>query len=225
MNYKIVITKLKTIDEIENSWNKSHYIDLLEAFDFYDDQITDENELKELLFLAINDVEPDEAAAQILSYKLSEKLTENQINAISHEMLEDVISEEYPDISLHSELFKINQLLNKAYNGKFPNAKATLIELEIKHLKKPETKITKEIIVKALQGGLAKNNLIQRLFTDELQGKTKFIEAKNIIWEFTEIGKNTFRIITSDYWMSKADFESLDFEANVMAFEEDNLQE
>jgi hypothetical protein len=39
-------------------------------------------------------------------------------------MLIDKISEEYPEI-VQAPLYHINQLLFKAYNGKFPNAKAT----------------------------------------------------------------------------------------------------
>ena len=49
----------------------------------------------------------------------------NGLKNLSNEMIEDNQAEEYPDIAFHFPLFAINQLLNKAYNGKFPNAKAT----------------------------------------------------------------------------------------------------
>jgi hypothetical protein len=45
-----------------------------------------------------------------------------QIEQISHNMLIDKVCEEY-QIHMQGRLFHVNQLLFKAYNGKFPNAK------------------------------------------------------------------------------------------------------
>lgn len=221
MNYNIVINSLKTVNDIENSWSNSDVIALLKAFDFYDETITSDSELKYLLFLAITDLEPSEAAEIILSHILGSKLNEGQIANISHEMLEDKISEEYADISLHYDFFKINQLLYSAFNGTFPNIKATIIEFEMKLIDGSDKKITKEIIVKAFQGALAKNNLIDRLFHDEIIGKIAFDDANSIIWELHELGNHTYKIITSDYWMCKDDFELSEFEIDVKEFEED----
>ncbi|MBQ0740794.1 hypothetical protein J9332_41620, partial [Aquimarina celericrescens] len=79
-----------------------------------------------MLFMAIPDFEPNEAASIVLTYKLSDQLNEGQIHSISHEMTNDKVAEEYPEPNLHYDLFNINQLLYKAYNGTFPNTEATL---------------------------------------------------------------------------------------------------
>jgi hypothetical protein len=79
--------------------------------------------------MAITDFEPNEAAAIVLDYKLSDSLNEGQIQ-ISNDMLIDKISEEYPEIAMQAPLYHINQLLFK-YNGKFPNAKATVMEFSV----------------------------------------------------------------------------------------------
>ena len=179
MKYHIIINSVKSVDQLPDAWSNQDYINLLDQFGFDDVLGTNPNELLELLFMAISDFEPEEAASIILSYKLSDKLNTNQIDQISHEMLEDKISEEYADISLHHELFNINQLLQKAYKGTFPNAKASIIEFEIS----PNKGIAKEIILKALDKGLANNNVIKRLFVNELAGKEAFNEAENIIWK------------------------------------------
>ncbi len=107
--------------------------------------------IEEILFMAISDFEPEEAATIVLNYKLSDFLNDNQIEQISHEMLIDKISEEYADISLHHQLFNINQLLYKAYNGTFPNAKATIVDFEIQ----PNENITKETVLKTFNAPLA----------------------------------------------------------------------
>src|SRR3970040_2960993 len=128
MNYQITIKSANTVDEIEDYWTNEDYIKLLEKFDYPDASVADEASLKELLFMAISDFEPKEAAVIMLTYKLSEQLNEGQIQQISNDMFLDKVCEAYPEIGLNSKLFHVNQLLFKAYNGEFPNAKATIVK-------------------------------------------------------------------------------------------------
>lgn len=80
--------------------------------------------------MAITDFEPAEAAAIVLDYALSDKLSKGQIQQMSHDMLEDKLSEEFPDISLQKRLFDVNELLYKAFNGTFPTAEHILWSLD-----------------------------------------------------------------------------------------------
>jgi hypothetical protein len=168
--------------------------------------------------MAISDFEPNEAAALILDYKLSDHLNENQIEQMSHDMLLDKISEEYADISLHHQLFNINQLLHKAYNGTFPSAKATLIEFEIS----PNKELSKELILELLDKTLASNNVIKRLFSNQLAGKESFEDAEDIIWDLKTTGMSSYILTTSEYWMSRDEFKDVEFDAAAQEFEEDN---
>lgn len=217
MKYHVIINSVKTVDEIKNAWTNDDYMALLDKFGLEDSGDSTTSELLELLSMAISDFDPEEAATIVLDYKLSKHLNENQIEQISHEMLQDKISEEYADISLHQQLFNVNQLLYKAYNGTFPNAKATLIELEIT----PNKDITKENVLKALNVTLSNNNVIKRLYPKELAGKDKFDEAESIIWDLIANGENAYTLITSEYWISKDEFTEAEFDATVVDFEED----
>lgn len=218
MKYHIIINKVKTVEAFDDAWKNEDYIELLSRFGFQEGSTANPNELKDLLFMAISDFEPNEAAVIVLDYKLSNVLNENQIEQLSHEMLLDKISEEYPDISLHHELFNINQLLHNAYNGTFPNAKATVIELEIS----PNKEISKEIILKILDKTLAPSNVIKRLFSDQLAGKESFEEAEAIIWDLKPNGENSYLLKTSEYWMSRDEFKDAEFDATVTEFEEED---
>lgn len=131
MKFKITLNKTTTVEEIENYWSNQDYVNLLELFSFPDANTIKPENLREMLFMAIGDFEPNEAAEIVLTYKLSESLNEGQIAQISNDMLLDKVCEEYPEIDLHYDLFSINQLLFKAYNGKFPNAKATVVDFSI----------------------------------------------------------------------------------------------
>lgn len=218
MKYHIIINSVKSVEALKDAWTKNDYVALLDKFGLEDDQNSSFQELQELLFLAISDNEPNEAATIVLDYKLSEHLNENQIDQLSHEMLLDKISEEYPDISLHHELFNINQLLYKAFNGTFPNAKATIIEFEIS----PNKDVTKEVVLKAFDKTLAKSNVIKRLFSDQLAGNEEFTEAESIIWDLTSTGETSYILTTSEYWVSRDEFSEAEFDAEVIEFEEDD---
>ena len=170
--------------------------------------------------MAIADFETNEAASIVLDYKLSEDLNKGQIDQLSHEMLLDKISEEYPEIHLHKTLFNVNQLLYKAYNGKFPNTKATVVDFEIAALGNADKKITKEIALKCLTKNLDSHNIAIRLFGNQLNAEEEFNEANDVIWNLQQQEAN-YSMITSEYWMSKDEFLSDEFEAEIAFFEEE----
>lgn len=216
MNYTINIERITTKEELANSWSQADYLELLEQFGFSEAEGTLE-EMKELLYMAIAEFEPNEAAAILLNYRLSDALTEGQIDQLSHEMQEDEVAEEYPDISLHKSLFEVNQLLYKAYNGKFPCSKATIIVFDMKPKNETEqTRLTKELVLKGLVAGMSDRNVIKRLFGAQLNKDISFPEADDILWEFNTLGKDRYEVITSEYWMDKEEFNTSIFQVNIL---------
>jgi len=221
MKYSVKINSVKTVDELEDSWNNADFTELLKKFDFADAEAVKKNELKDFLLMAITDFEPREAAALMLDYKLSEILNEGQIDYLSQEMLREKVSENYSDIYVHKHLFAINQLLYKAYNGKFPCAKAVVAEFEMKPELDYETQLTKELALKALRIGLSESNLINRLFKEQLDGNVSFPEAEGILWKLKHKGNFQYEMVTSEKWLGKEDFENMEYECEVTAFEEE----
>ncbi len=221
MKIKINILDITTVNEFDFYWRPEDYINLLKEFDFADAEKSDKDELLELLYLAISDFEPDESARILLNYKLKEKLNQGQIQSISHDMLIDKVSEEYPEPALHFDLFNINQLLYKAYNGTFPNTEASIIKLTLSPIKRTDHNIDKEIIIKALCGGLKDNNLIRRLFQDQIDGIEPFADAEKTIWRFKDIENNNYQIISSKYWIDKDDFLSYEYETEIEFYDKE----
>ena len=126
MNYQVVIKNIDTVNEVEGYWSDEDFVVLLQKFNYPDGATAEKSSLPELLEMAISDYEPNEAAQIVLEYKLGDELSAGQIEQISNNMLIDKVCEEYPEIHMQGRLFHVNQLLFKAYNGKFPNAKAPL---------------------------------------------------------------------------------------------------
>jgi hypothetical protein len=156
----------------------------------------------------------------LLRYKLKDKLSNGQILNLSHEMEEDNEAEDNSDINLHYPLFNITKLLRKSYNGKFPNAKATQIEIEL--VIKGDTKInlTKEFVLKSISKGLSDKSPLIRLFKNQLNGKERFCDAEKVIWELHDTGQNQYTLITSDYWITKDDIIEHEFAGSIKLFED-----
>lgn len=214
MKFQIKINKATTVDEISDYWTAEDYVRLLEKFEYPDAEKGNKDNLRELLLMAITDFEPNEAAAIILEYKLSNHLKEGQIQQISNDMLLDKIAEEYPEIGLQSTLFHVNQLLFKAFNGKFPNTKATIIDCSIKPVEENEEfDFSREMVLKLLGPGLTEGNLVKRLFGEQMTENKPFPEAENIVWSIDRTANNNFKILTSEYWLNKDDLLAQEFEA------------
>jgi len=214
MTYPIQINNLESIDEITNYWTSADYRQLLELFDFPDSKSIKDENLLEMLHMAITDFEPADAARVVLQYKLSDHLSEGQMDQMSHDMLLDKISEEYRDISLHYTLYNINQLLHKAFNGSFPNTKATILNFTIGN-NGDHREFSKADVLRLLQKGLAPANLIVRMFEEQLSGSGDFADADGILWEIRNTG-DEYTIVTSEYWLGRDDIVSGEFEGELL---------
>ncbi|WP_372767649.1 hypothetical protein [Lutibacter sp.] len=215
MKFKIKINSIKSVDEIKDYWTTDDYIHLLEKFNFPDAGNAKKENLYELLLMAITDFDPKEAAVIVLDHKLSDYLTEGQIEQVSNDMLIDTVCEEYPEIELQYALFNCNQLLFKAFNGTFPSASATLIDCSITPLDaNSDVKITKEILLKLFSNGLSDRNILKRLFGAQMEENADFPEAEGIVWQLNTKDNINFSIATSENLIKDADFPSLEFEGD-----------
>lgn len=177
------------------------------------------SELRDLLEMAVTDLEPHQSTEILLKYKLKDKLNPGQIRNLSHEMADDNEAEDNPDTALHYTLFNINQLLRKSYNGIFPNSKATKMVIELFFDEDKEIKLTKELALKSIGKVLSNKSPLIRLFEGQLNGKEPFRDAENVIWELNPAGKNEFVIITSDYWINDEDINEYEISDSIKKYE------
>jgi len=208
--FNVEIKSFKTIHRLPNSWSKRDLIKILEQADFDADETNSEADLYDYLSMAFDELEPEEAAVIVLTHVLGNKLNKNQIEDIAHEMVEENLWEEYGDMSLHEDLFKVTSLLYHAYNGTFPHPDAADIVMRINALNHDGEvvlrKIDETFISRILAHGMTDHAVIYRLFHDQIAGG-EWKEAKDIIWQFTPevISAKAVEIemTTAIYWVKE----------------------
>lgn len=217
--YKVEISFFQNINELPNSWEKTDYLALLNLMDYDHPEEIDDAELPDMCMMALTDYEPAEAAGTVLTYVIQERLTEGQIENLSHEILTEKLWEEYPELSLHPDLFRATQLLYKAYNGKFPRAEAVQFKMKIQGDLSIFDENPKPAIVRLLAAGMSDHSLIHRLFSDQMEG-TCFPEANDIIWQLNMISKTdqeiVYEIVSSTYWLEEIKYAN-EYEASSHA--------
>jgi hypothetical protein len=211
-------SSIKYVNEIDSYWSNQDFIELLKMFDFADVEQVSPNDLREMLFIAISDFEPEDAAQILLNYKLGNALTEGQIQSLSHEMQAVLVAEEYPEPELHFDLFNSKQLLFKAYKGAFPNTEASIIEIELPNEAASHIVMSEEIMTKLLSHGLTEKSILRRLYADQIEGKVPFKDAAKFIWRQSKATENSYELISSRYWVEKEDITQTEYESNIIFF-------
>ncbi len=216
MTYTVQISDLDTIIEDPAYWTETKLRALLDAYSVENVEELATAELRDYLALVTSDLEPAEAAMIALRYAFTEdELSEGQIEQIAHDMLIDKVVEEYPEIGFHERLWHVNQLLYKAYNGKFPNTKASVISCTLTPAKDGQRVLAKADLLQLLAPGLRGHAILPRLYEERLAGTVPFPEAESILWQSEDLGQGRHRLMTSEYWLSSDDFGATEFEATL----------
>ena len=214
MKHQCSIANIKSSHSVDGFWNDKHISALLDLFEAGDCSGMSDAEKKEMLQMGITDNKPEESAEIILNYIFDGRLNERQTHQMAHDMLEEDLSQEYPEIAYHHELFQINQLLFEAYNGKFPNSTVSIVNIEIDGLN--ELKVySSSRILNILSGALSENCVLNRLYEDQLKENVEFKDANSIVWKNENTAPGKYTIITSSYWIDREDFELSEYEIQI----------
>lgn len=211
--FRVRVLSFSNIMEIEGARTVDHYAALLDAMDYGDQSGLSDDDKREMCLLALQGLEPEEAAYQVLKHDMGDVLRDGQMRNIAGEMQEEKLWEEYSNSALHERLFTVGGLLYAAFPNLFPKPDAVRVELEVtavnaaaKVLLTPAPDET--FVVRLLADGMEPDAVLHRLYGDQLAG-TSFPEAAEVVWIVRAVpaGDNvmTIEIISSGYWLDPLD--------------------
>lgn len=211
MRFNINITNTKTVNQIDGYWSDKDYSEILKMLEYEDAANASGSELLEYLNLALTELEPHEAAAVVLEQQLGDQLNKNQIDQISHDMPKENQAQHYSGIPLQRNMFHINNLLYRAFNGTFPRAEATITTLSIKPVHDYKMKVDEAFVLRALNDGISDRATIKRIFKEQMAGEEAFDEAPHLIWYLEHAGDHQYKITTSTYWLDRSDLAQTEY--------------
>ena len=129
--FDVRIVTIDVLEKLSESWQDSHFSEMLLKMDYGDTSEMSSAELREMTLMSLQERDPAEAAEVVLKCRFGDRLRDGQIKNCSHEMLDEKLWEHYAEMSLHADFFHAGSLLFEAFPREFPTPDAVRIQLEV----------------------------------------------------------------------------------------------
>ena len=225
-HFHVKVVELKKVFDMPGSWGEDDYRNLLNQLEIEDVDEMSGEDLLEILFMGLQDLELEQAADLVLAYKLPGKITPGSRRNIIEDLLEGQHPwEEAADIGIHANIFAATVLLNKAFPRTYGKPDMMKLTLQIEALKPEAKKLLllspkAAFVTRLLADGMDERSILERLFDEQLASHS-FPEAESIVWfaEYEESpapdGDATLlTVYSSEHWLE--DMESItEFESSA----------
>ncbi len=223
----VTVTGLETIRDMPDIWSEAEYHGLLDALEVDGTAELTGSDLEDMLLMALQDLDPEDAADAILAAKLGDAVSAGARRNI----VQDFINEQRPweeaaDISLHARIFAAAVLLQKAFPKRFSRPDMMRLSLRLTaHAARAEEMLRHDpqpaFVARILADGMSESSTLERLFDDSLESGS-FPQAASIVWH-AEFGGHapgppvcaTLTVYSSDLWLkSMEDVETFESDAH-----------
>ena len=99
--FDVTVLEFSVLQEIDGVRAPADYAALLKRMDFGDTSAIAESELRDMCRMSLQDLEPDEAAAVVLTHDLAGAPRPGQITQMSHTICDEKLWEDSPEMELH----------------------------------------------------------------------------------------------------------------------------
>jgi len=203
----VTVVKFETLAELEGDWTTADFVAVLEKLDIDGASDLQAAEAKEMCVLALSDLEPEEAAATLLTYKLGDELTEGQIRNYSNECQFEQLWEQSSEMELHRGMFAVASLLVQVNEQQFPTPDAVRVTLQVECSAEQADTLHRSLdptrVLRMLSIGMDDDAVLKRLFHEQLDGGD-FPEAASIVWDVASTTNSAgveLTVISSGYWL------------------------
>ena len=185
--FVVKVVEFKKAYDLPDSWCDDDYRALLQRLEIDEVDELSSADLLDILLMALQDMEPEQAADAVLAHKLQGRISAGSRRNLIEDLLEGQRSwEEFADISLHAPIFTAAELLHRALPGPF--ARPDLMKLTLRL--QPRTTEARGIleatpgaafVTRLLADAMDEHSILERLFDEQLRSHA-FPEAEGIIW-------------------------------------------
>lgn len=206
-----------------DTWLDADYRALLAQLEVDAVEDIGSSDLIDMVLMALQDLEPDNAADAVLAYKLKGDVS----RGVRRNIIDDLLEQKRPwedsaDIRLHARIFAAAVLLHPAWPKIFTRPDIIELVLRIQPRTAEAGKLLAQppqaaFVARMLADAMDDHSILERLFDEQL-ASDRFAEAEAIVWRARFDSRSgaddpvTLTIFSSEHWLesmrSISDFES-----------------
>lgn len=221
--FQVNVSKVNKVYDMPDSWLDADYRALLAQLEVEGVEDVAGSDLLDMVLMALQDMEPDDAADAVLAYKLKGDISKGARRNIVDDLLEQQRPwEDSADIRLHARIFAAAVLLHKAWPKIYTRPDMIELVLEVEPRSAEAGKLLARppqaaFVARMLADAMDDHSILERLFDEQL-ASDHFAEADSIVWQarFGERdganGPVTLTVYSSEHWLesmrSISEFES-----------------
>ena len=220
--FQVYVSSVREIQDMPGTWQDADYRALLGQLEVEDIEDVAGSDLLDMVLMALQDLETDDAADAVLAYKLGGDLSKGARRNIVDDLLEQQRPwEDTADIRLHARIFAAAVLLQKAWPKTFSRPDMIQLVLEVEARTAEAVKLLTQppqaaFVTRMLADAMDDHSILERLFDEQLASH-HFAEAEGIVWlaqvdEGATDRARTLTIYSSEHWLesmrSISEFES-----------------
>lgn len=208
--YGVSIDEIEELAALEGGWHTADYVAILTELNVDDAAQIVSDELRDMSLFSLQDLDPPEAAAVLLKYKLGTRLTEGQIKNYSIESQHERLWEQSAELDVHQPMFAVASLLHAVNSMAFPMPDALRVSMSIQcddaaRLSLFNDSMDRALLVRMISAGMEESAILNRLFGEQIAA-CKVADADSIIWRVsTDSSQATtvrLKITSSAYWLN-----------------------
>lgn len=193
-SFELSIDEHLAVDELPGTWTDERYREILERLEIPDASVVPHEELLEMCVMALQDLEPLGASELTLDVCLHDILKEGQIRNAAHDLREEALWENYPELRAHEPLFRGAWLIARAFPREFATPKIARLDLRLAPLDEPARKrisqpLNEATVLRLLAEVMDSSSILLRMFDEQLAGGD-FPEAEYLLWTLDEIHRS-----------------------------------
>ncbi|MGB5810527.1 MAG: hypothetical protein WBG86_08360 [Polyangiales bacterium] len=185
-SFRLTIDEHVAVEELPGAWTDGGYREILERLEISGADSVPAEELLDMCVMALQDLEPLQASELVLDVCLRGILKEGQIRNAAHDLREEALWENYPELRAHEPLFRGAWLVSSAFPRDFGTPRIARVEARVAPLNEPAHKrvlqsLNEVDVLRLLAGVMDSSSILLRMFGTQLAGGA-FSEAESLLW-------------------------------------------
>ena len=193
----VTIETYEIVHTLPGIWQAATLRSLLDLLDWEDAEGYSDDELLDLVLMALQDAGHQQAGEKVLEQVFGKSLSPGVRQNLVDDLQDDEPWQDFSVVSQQRGIFETVVLMHQAFPNRYPNPDAAKVKVR---LSQPSSAMTSASLLRLLSQGMAATDVLLRLYGQELNSD-RFAEADGIVWFREDVEPQAISLITAVQWL------------------------